>query len=197
MLKRQSSISSTNSTFVVEQCKPQDLSENDDNQRGVRFNLSLNQEHSSEIKLSQEEREAMWYTANDMALFKASFRESVERLKKAHRAASPDYWTKQLRTFHTALRNASTPREIVQIMKTAKFTIPDSACGLEKCIVGSSKHPSAKLRIVDYVMAIQENPSVEDEFERAENMRIACASISKPSVFLAYFAASNTARTVL
>ena len=226
-LNRQLSVSSCESTVSVDapaksafvgddaQCS---ILSGDDNakRRGVRFQEKhKNQVHASQVSLTTQDCQTLWYSSNDKRHFKQVFHREINKFRYMSLSLQYDTttnddddhhhrWSRQIQDFYQTINDADSAQQATQVLQQYlqnHHAIPDEAVGLEKFMVDSRQRRRKRYDLYDAMEQIQQenNDAMVDGFadnhddDKADTMRMACTYHSRSAVFLAHLVASSKA----
>lgn len=169
---------SLGSTVSVDKSKPKSDESKPKKHLSVRFDEQDNAIHLNDEVLSQEDLAMRWYLSDEMTTFKENNQRIVKKLIKGL-DGTPSTFAKCMQKAY----NGSTVKEVTRAMKDV--FLDESIVGLEGWMLRPNQKDKRRAKILEAVKYWHE-VSLSDESIRAEEMRAACRSHSKPS---AYFAA--------
>lgn len=189
-LVRESSVTSTGSTFAVEASKEE---ENLASPRGRRlqFDESLNEVYASSIELDEDDIDDLWYSKYDIDEMRHDFAETVRCVRRVNRL-SPGSLPHQLQQVYLIFRNATSGDEILRAMEKSNVEIPDEYIGLEKQLLRPCERSVRKHNVIKITTCWPRECALQ---QSAERLRLACRSQSRPTVYFAYFIAERAAAT--
>lgn len=178
----------TATSFVADQFRSR-------RRRQVSFDEGSNIVHASEIELTVQECQHLWYSKRERAIFRQRTALQVEKLRTQH-LESPHCWSRVLQDFYDCIHQVSCAAQAIEAMQDMQAVyISDEVVGLEKHFVASEQRKQSCFDLVDAVLQIQDSEGfMDDDDDRADTMRTASRFESRANVFLAYFVAEQSYR---
>ena len=188
VLVRQSSSSSTGSSFSVEQGKAA-LVNSVTRRQGQRypaaarhrvcFDESQNEVYFNHEDLTEEEIDAAWYTAKDKVRFHAQTNALVEKLAQKQGTGS---WTRSIRRAYQGFEQATSFQDVQLIKQNWNLTVSPKSRGLEFRVLNNQrsrdKRRTAVLRQVEFLSTLSS--------DQTEYIREICRLDSRADRLFAY-----------
>ena len=169
-----------------------DLKINNDNteiqhstEKRVRFNESASKIHENETTNDDKGHLDLWYSANDLALFRQEYTDLLLTLRYLDREAAnnPDAWAGALRrAYHIFSVYTTYSEEMVNALRMIPNAFLLSALGTEKVAIRSIITDTVSRRKQIYMNVLEwQRAPIRDELLRTRMIRDVSRNISRPS----------------
>lgn len=188
VLVRQSSNSSTGSSFTVEQGKPGLVNSVTRRQRQrypaaarrrAYIDESQNEVYFNHEEMTEEEIDATWYTAEDKASFRAQTNALVEKLAQKQGMGS---WTRSVRKAYRGFEQATSFQDVQLIKQNWNLNVSPKNRGLEFRVLNNQQTRDTRrtdvLRQVEFLSTLSS--------DQTEYMREICRLDSRADRLFAY-----------
>ena len=191
----ESSLSSTVSVTTTLKTSAEELNKEKHLSRShrVQFNPSKNAVYPSKhAEYTKNLKTTLWYSMEEMKSFKKDAIFMVRSMHKQEKQSeNPDKsWPKMILSAYDCFREEPCAAQVRETLHNLHIRPPLVAMGLEtKCIsVVLYDRMSRRRELLEIILHWQDTP-ISDESKRAQRIRRACRSVSRPSRLMAHFLA--------